>query len=440
MPERSSQFELTLAKSTDLERMLAIHAAAFPGARSVAERRANFLDNPRGGASDLFVVRVRSAAREATDSSALREGDVVGHAFLFRMHMWIAGKSVPVGGVASIGVASEARGRGVGRTIVEGLVAESSRRGDALQLLYPFAQRFYAGFGFGPTAPVLRLRVAASALPHRELASMCVRVSPTSPSARASMLLCYGAAARRACGHLDRSDVLLGKMLALDGTFTFLVPGRGGQDAAARGYVSFSFVSQHQTGTTELDVRELVANDDEARRALIGVLAAHRDQVSAVELSVDLGDPLPLVVTEAHAPGAPFVPQHLHPIGAIGAGPLVRVIDPAAALRSRGYFHDGELDLRLTDGAARACGDASLRLTVRDGVGLVAPSPAASLAVADAGEVLALDVATLSAIVVGALRPSDAARHSLVRASDEALACADRIFDTRAPFRCLDEF
>ena len=93
--------DLTLrpAREEDIERLLEIHVSAFPDPRGIVERRRNFVHNSLGTFEDLHVVA--DGAR------------VLAHAFLFPLEVWIGGRPVKVGGVASVGVAPEARGRRV---------------------------------------------------------------------------------------------------------------------------------------------------------------------------------------------------------------------------------------------------------------------------------------------------------------------------------------
>ena len=69
---------------------------------------------------------------------------VLAHAFLFPLEAWFGGARVRIGGIATVGVAPEARGRGLGSRLVEHLHELSLERGDALTVLYPFRQAFYA--------------------------------------------------------------------------------------------------------------------------------------------------------------------------------------------------------------------------------------------------------------------------------------------------------
>jgi GNAT superfamily N-acetyltransferase len=141
------------ARADDLERLIDVHASAFPDPRSRDDRARNFTRNPLGDLTDLWVA-------VAADSGA-----IVAHAFLFPLRAWFGGRLVPVGGIASVGVGPEARRRGIGTALVEHLHAVSLARGDALALLYPFRQAFYARIGYAATSSYRRLRLGPASIP-----------------------------------------------------------------------------------------------------------------------------------------------------------------------------------------------------------------------------------------------------------------------------------
>ena len=83
------------ATEDDLERLVEIHLGAFPDPRSNEARLRNFARNPLGTLSDLWVL--------------VEGGVLVAHAFLFPLEAWFGGRRVAVGGIATVGVAPEAR-------------------------------------------------------------------------------------------------------------------------------------------------------------------------------------------------------------------------------------------------------------------------------------------------------------------------------------------
>lgn len=398
------------ARDDDLERLVTIHAGAFPDARGREARRRNFLENPRGGLDDLFVAEA--------------DGELLGHAFLFRMTTWMGGREVPLSGLASVAVAPEARGQGIATALVRRLVAETRTRGQVACVLYPFRHAFYRRLGWGLVGEVKRLRVPPAAFP---APGQEVRLRAARTEDLVALRRCYERVARQGNGLLARGDRLWRFLVGSEGRQLLLVPGGG---ATIRGYV----VLQHPPtpeAPPELEVMELVAEDDAARLAIYGFLRSQRDQVGTVRLVVAAHDPLPSLLSEPRCPDGATIRTLIAVAGEVGAGHMARVVDVAGALAARGYSQDGQLTLRVTDPLVPG-GRALVTLTVRGGVGSTGPERG--------GPVLACDVATFSQLWSGHLRPTDAVRHGAAAVdSPRTAALADALLALPPP-HTLDLF
>ncbi|MEO8799056.1 MAG: GNAT family N-acetyltransferase, partial [Polyangiaceae bacterium] len=323
---RASRPRLTFrtAVDKDLDRLIVIHTSAFPDPRGHAERRTNFAHNPRGSLGDLVVAE--------------ELGRVVAHAFLFSERGFFGGLDAAIGAIASVGVAQEARGRGVGRALIDELHRRSDARGDALTLLYPFRAAFYERLGYGPVSPYRRLVVAPSSIPRawlhaaREGGAREMRVSD-----KKGVMRLYEDVARTKTGQLARSAKLWEQRFA-DERRAFFVALRG---KAIVGYVSIGLLQAEPHARTALEAHEIVAVDDATRRLLFGLVGAQRDQVAAITFELDETDPIDRAFVDPDAAtfGNALVE---HPYGQIANGPMVRVHDPKRALEGRGYLADGE--------------------------------------------------------------------------------------------------
>lgn len=287
------------AREADLDRLIEIHTASYPDPRTSEQRRRNFCENPLGALSDLVVCL---------------EGDrIVGHAFLFSLRVWLRGEPRPVGGIASIAVAPEARKTGVARDLLDRLHALSSARGDLLTLLHPFSQAFYARHGYAPVSPMERLCFSPQAVPGDWRKQV-------HPSASRAIEAIWTDVARASTGMLDRPRALWDRK-HLDERRTTL--------ATDGGYVAWEIV-QETNGEMKLVVKELVAKTPEAMRTLMGAVGAQGDQVHACEIDLPRGHPLALVLARP-----PAGTQHAEDaIGAILPGPMIRLcsVDRALAL------------------------------------------------------------------------------------------------------------
>lgn len=413
MQTAATGLELRQAREGDLERLLEIHASAFPDPRGVDERRTNFLANPLGTFDDLFAV-VETAT-----------GAVLAHGFLFRLEVWFGGRPVPVSGIASVAVAPEARGRGVAAFLLEALQEVGRARGDALAMLYAFRYGFYVAHGYAAVTPAKRLVVSPRAIP-KAFVHQAKRLGLRAAREGDRPLLesAYARGAARATGWLTRPQRFWDRWVASERRAFFVEP-------TGRGYVAWRLVQAEAHGPIHLVVDDLVADDPEARRALVGLVGAQRDQVLDAAMTLAEDDPLDraLVDADLHRFGDPEVE---HAIGTLVGGPLVRLLDPVAALTARGYAAvTEELVLAIEAGTGA---EPAVRLRLRLDVGRAAVTEERGPADYTCSR------ATLAQVALGALRPSDAVRLGLASAADDdALARVDRCLYL-APFHAVDAF
>ncbi len=309
------------AKESEIERLIAVHLTAFPNGRGVEVRRRNFLANPRGGFDRLLV------ARRGGD-----DGEPVGHAFLFGLDGLFGGAKVRVGGIASVGVATEARGSGVARVLLEHLHAQSLAEGHAITMLYAFRQGFYARHGYVQAPSQRRLSIAPAALAHfkSRVAGHHLRVANGDDLPRLREL--HALEAARHTGWVLRTETSWLRLLA-DDRVSVIVAVR---DGVTRGAIFTALLQDESHARTRLRVDDLLTEDAEARAALYAHLHAQRDQVAEILLEVPDGDPLELALVDADAHG--FGVEELeHPLGIVSGGPMMRIVEPARALAARGY-------------------------------------------------------------------------------------------------------
>lgn len=395
----------------DVDRLVEIHTAAFPDDRGHAERRRNFLENPLGSLDDLHLV--------------LHEGRIVGHAFLFSLGAYFGGLRLAVGGIASVGIAPEARRRGAASALLAHLEGVAQRRGALLTMLYAFRQTFYARHGYAPVSPQLRLVLDPRSIPAAWIAEATrAPLRAATGADRLSLEAVYAYAAERSTGWLERPRALWESKLLSPRIHGILLPSSGG----LAGYVLLEHLQAELHAATRLLVHELVAEDDVARRTLLGCLGAQADQVHALELDLAEGDPLLFALRDPD--GDRHGKERLeHALGTVGAGPMLRIVDVARALEARGYA----LRAHVTLDVAGKLWD----VDVRDGRPRV--TPVAPAAAADMMADLGLDEATLASVAFGGLRVSQACALGLARATPARLAELDALF-ALPPFSVLDSF
>ena len=396
------------ATEADLDRLLDIHASAFPDPRGHAERRTNFCANPLGSLGDLWV--------------ALRGDAILAHAFLFPLRGWFSGVSLGVAGVATVGVAPEARGTGVGAALLAHLHGRADASGAVILTLFAFRQGFYARQGYAATTPTRRLALHPASIPVEWKNAGGVVVRGSRVGDREAILAAYTRAAARSHGWMDRPAALWDRRFANERR-VWMLAWRGERIS---GYVSWALSQTESHAMTRLVVRDLVADDDASRRALLATVGAQRDQVAEVELEVDARDPIDRALIDADRGRFGTEPVE-HPLGTLVGGPMVRLVDVARGLTARRYASSGAVDM-VIDGLA-------IRLTVgaeSGGQGVVT-APGTLTAP------LAIGRATLAAVLYGGLSVSDAARLGWAHGDEATLARADALFAS-PPFFTLDAY
>ena len=403
------QLSIRGAKEADLDRLVEVHAACYPDGRTAAQRRSNFVENPwsegrKGGLVDLHVAE--------------RDGRIVGHGFGFPLTTYFGGEPVPAVGIASVGVAPEARGADIGARIVARIEERARERGAVLALLHAFRHGFYKKRGYADVTPMHRLECDPRAIPAAWVAK--ARRAPfraaTAKDVRAVMAL-HGRAVKRSTGGIERPATLWKRIFANERLHVAVL------EAPAVGYVTFELVQDEPHARTRLEVQDLVAESDEARRTLWGLLGMQAGQVAEIGVEIAQGDPIAFALTDID--GARFGDERVeHALGCLVAGPMVRMLDVRRALATRGYAANGDFDVKTKAPA--------LRITSRDGHTHVARSPKGASSVTT-------DERTLASMAFGGLGVTSAAQLGLVRGTTEAIRRAHALLRL-PPFVTLDRF
>jgi predicted acetyltransferase len=411
------------AAPADLDRLIEIHSSAYPDPRGHEERRKKFVANPRGDLGTLHV---------AEDG-----GEIVAHAFLFPLRAWFARGVVPIGGIASVAVAPEARGRGVAGALLSHLHQRADAARAAITMLYPFRQGYYAKHGYAAVTPNRRLAFHPGSIPSAwrnepEIAIRTVQIDLASPVADRTLIVnAYARAAARTHGWVARPPALWDHFFANERR-VWLLATRGRR---AAGYVCWSLAQTEPYAAIRLAVHELVADDAAARRVLLGAIGAQRDQVAEVEMEVAADDPIDRALVDADR-GRFGSPEVEHPLGVLSGGPMVRLVDVSRGLAARTYAADGEIDVaidRAAEGEHQASSSPALRVAIAGGKAkLSVPSKPARAP-------LTIDRAALAAVLFGGLSASNAARLGWARGEDATLERADALFAS-SPFFALDAY
>jgi predicted acetyltransferase len=247
------------------------------------------------------------------------DGRVSAFARVWPLRQHFGGAAVPMAGLASVAVDPHARGRGVGRTLLDGLLPDLRERGWAVSALYPSVPGLYRSRGWefaGVTEWVTVPPEALLAVPLGGPGASdedAVALRPADESDVPALRECYAELAREVDGLLDRSSGRfdLARALELD-VVTVAVSETG----TPRGFLT---ASRAEPG---LVVYELVALSSAASRALLRSVGSWAGQLPAVRMRL-------------------VEPRLLQPasygVDVSAEQWMLRVVDLPSAVRARGW-------------------------------------------------------------------------------------------------------
>ncbi len=255
------------------------------------------------------------------------DGRIVGGCGVYALGQIWRGRAVPLGGVAGVGVAPEARGAGAARALMIDVLRWLREGGTPVAGLYPASWHVYRSVGYEHAGERVQYQAPLASLSrfHQELD--VVAIDPLDPSARAAM----GARYRPTHGNLARTDAMWGRLTqSWSGTrYAWLIG-----DA---GYV----VLQHagEPLRWDLDVVDLAAPDVAHARTLLALLGGHRSLAQRVRW---WGSPADALVGALPEPVATISEYQRW---------MLRIVDVPGALVARGWPPGarGELHLRVDD-------------------------------------------------------------------------------------------
>jgi predicted acetyltransferase len=390
--------EIRVPTAEDLHGIFDVRAQAFAVPESDRERWISLVD-------------------PAWMTAAFLGTQVVGSLNVIPMGQWYGGRSVPMGGVATVVVRPEHRGEGIAARLLARALERMRDDGLVVSTLHPATTRVYRASGWEIGGDLARHKVATRAL-ERLPRGDSEQVRRLTREDWPLVQQCYDAVAPAHPGWLDRSEwwwKVTGDDAFEDQSFVYGVDGDDGFAA----FVGFSQRPSDSWGYS-IEVDELVAREPGAAVTLWRFLSGHGMQVGDITINRGPVDELLLVLPEQDV-------RQVH-----NNRWMHRLVDVPAALAARGYpaAVSAEVHLELTDRVA-PWNDGRWVLRVEGGRGEVTAG--------GTGEVQ-LTINALSSLASGwtsatALAGAGALHH----ASPAACAALDAMFAGPAP-TMVDEF
>jgi predicted acetyltransferase len=319
--------------------------------------------SPQQQASWLYVARLR--AGQGLYLGAFVDGAPAGAAMLHDMRQYWLGRVVSCAGVASVKVAPEHRGRGIGRALMTELLDLMAARGYLVSVLYPATMPIYRSLGWELAGAQYQFTVPARSLrslpgPDADVAADPPpepRVRRVTPDDAAAMISVTGRSHRAArdAGAVTWDEGPARQWLARPDLYAYLTAGTGAADGAAEGFAAYRWADG---GNHELFVERVHAATPGALRALWSVIASNASVARTVRGLTAPGDPFWWLTRERDATVSRRSMW------------MLRVVDVPAAIAARGFPSavSASVPLEIRDRARRA-NAGSWQLTVARGSG-----------------------------------------------------------------------
>lgn len=250
---------------------------------------------------------------------------------------FFGGRVVPACGVASVAVAAELRGRGLGRLVLTRLLETARDRGAVISTLFDTTPVPYRALGWEEVGALVRY-----AVPTRVLAAIRPDAATTLRPATAADISVvheiYREAARASTGMMERSgpgfDAPPEQLLADYHGLTVAVDDTG----AIVGYASWNRGPGYDS-SGRLTVDDLIATTPAATRTLLAMLGGWASVAPTTVLRLGAADPVWSLLARGDAK-----PESTQPW-------MLRVVDAPGAVAARGWPRHltGGIDLELTD-------------------------------------------------------------------------------------------
>ncbi|MBB2915000.1 putative acetyltransferase [Streptosporangium becharense] len=283
---------------------------------------------------------------------------------------WWHGRPISMGGVASVTVAPEDRGRGVGRMIMSAVLDRCAELGHPVSALYPATTHLYRSLGWEHAGAMHRITLRAEAL--RTIRSTeRVEVRRMGPGDAAEVIAIIGRihGASRASGPVCWDEEAWRLWLADEKDFLYL---------ADDGFVVYRW------DDGDIEVETLMAGSEATARALWSMVGSSSSIAESVHAIVAPDDPVLWLIGER---SKEQVKQTRW---------MLRVVDLPAAVAGRGFPAGVALDAVVRVDDPQRPGNSGLwHLSAADGTGAAKPAEGYP------GDVPVLTAGGLSALYAG---------------------------------------
>lgn len=362
----------------------------------------------------------RSDLRVLTDAAS---GRTVAGLIIIPMGQYFGGRSVPMHGVAGVGVAPEARGQGAAPELMRRTLREMRESGVPISGLYPAAQKLYRAVGYEQAGSRFEVRIPAQAIGLRRPVSDGLVTREMEPRDREAVTALYSVFARANDGNLDRGPLAWDRIerpppSRTDPARVFVIEGPLGLEGYI--YLNQQMPAPPAGGKHEVHVHDMAAATPAAALALWSFLGGYASL--ATDIIWHAGPAHPLLAMLPEQPYRMTLRHHW----------MLRIVDIAAALRARGYPAGVRASLRLeVSDAVLPSNSGGWLLEIAEGKAGVENVAEAH---APASPTISVSINALASIFSGFFSARSLKLMGALRADDRGLAAAELIFPCGSPW------
>lgn len=286
------------------------------------------------------------------------DGTVAGGLACVPMGQFFGGRSVPMLGIAAVGVAPEHRSGGVARQLMDSIVRESAHTGFPISALYPATQTLYRRSGYEQAGSLNKFEIPTAGI---NVHDRDLPIELIIEEHEAEIAATYRERARRSNGNLDRGEYIWRRIRKFRNT------------TDARGYLArnpdtgaceaYMYLVKVDSPDAAYDVRatDFVSLTGRGGRRLWSLLSEFRSMAGKVIMLTSTCDPAIMILPEN--------PYKIH----IDCHWMIRIADVPAALEARGYPTpiDESVHLEVFGDEAIDANNDRFVLHVKDGHGSV---------------------------------------------------------------------
>lgn len=333
--------------------------------------------------------------------------EIVGGLVTIPMGQWWGGVTVPMTGIAGVGIAPEFRGSGAALSLMQQAIRELYENDVSISVLYPATQRLYRKVGYEQGGSFCSWEISAQSIQIKEQ-PLPVQSVPLDSEIFYEL---YTKQGKNINGYLNRNQTIWNRIIQPSDKevfYGYII----GSTEKPEGYITISQYSQDSDSI--LSVVDWVTLTNAATKTFWSFLSNHRSQIDKIRWRSSAIDNLTLILPEQTVKNR-FIQRW-----------MLRIINVEKALSTRGYFSgiETELHLEIKDDLI-AENNGKFILSVVEGHGNIEKG--------GKGE-LKLDIKGLASLFTGLFSPQQLQLAGKIEGTEKALSQAKQIFTSTSPW------